>query len=206
VDTVRFPDGSTGELELVRHSGASAVVAILGDPEDPDPRIVLLRQFRYAAGGELFEVPAGRPDRPGEPWEEVAARELEEETGYVHGRLDRLTTIYTTPASPTSASTSSSPPAWSQGTTNLDHDEFVEVVVMPLSRVLAAIRDGRIIDAKSISPPLLLHLPALISVTGSRRGGADRVGPSATPRTALALSTSWVDICPPDWTIGRGGP
>jgi ADP-ribose pyrophosphatase len=150
LDTVRFPDGSTGDIELVRHSGASAVVAILGDPEDPDPRIVLLRQFRYAAGGELFEVPAGRPDRPGEPWEEVAARELEEETGYVHGRLDRLTTIYTTPGFTDERIHLFVATGLEKGTTNLDQDEFVEVVVMPLSRVLDAIRDGRIIDAKSI--------------------------------------------------------
>jgi ADP-ribose pyrophosphatase len=65
VDTVRFPDGSTGELELIRHSGAAAVLPVLGDPAGGDPQIVLIRQYRYAAGGYLYEVPAGRPDRPG---------------------------------------------------------------------------------------------------------------------------------------------
>jgi ADP-ribose pyrophosphatase len=151
VDTARFPDGSTGELELIRHSGAAAVVAILGDPDAPDPDVVLLRQFRYAAGGELFEVPAGRPDGPGEPWEDVAARELEEETGFVAGRLEWLTTIYTTPGFTDERIHLFLATGLTQGTTNLDHDEFVEVTTMPLSAVMAAIQDGRLIDAKSLS-------------------------------------------------------
>ena len=62
LDRVRFPDGSVGELELVRHRGASAVVPLLGSVEDPDPRVVLVRQYRYAAGGFVFEVPAGIPE------------------------------------------------------------------------------------------------------------------------------------------------
>src|SRR2546422_9392904 len=59
VDTVRFPDGSTGELELIRHPGAAAVVPCLSDPAGPDPTILMLKQYRYAAGGPLWEVPAG---------------------------------------------------------------------------------------------------------------------------------------------------
>ncbi|HYJ79821.1 MAG TPA: NUDIX hydrolase, partial [Longimicrobiaceae bacterium] len=97
IDTVRFPDGSTGELEMIHHSGASAVLPVMGDPGGPDPEIVLVRQYRYAAGGYLYEVPAGRPDRDGEPWEEVARRELLEEAGLVAGELRLLTVIWTTP-------------------------------------------------------------------------------------------------------------
>jgi ADP-ribose pyrophosphatase len=151
VDTARFPDGSTGQLELIRHSGAAAVVAILGDPDVPDPDLVLLRQFRYAAGGELFEVPAGRPDQPGEPWEDVAARELEEETGYIAGSFEPLTTIYTTPGFTDERIHLFLATDLSQGTTNLDQDEFVAVMTMPLSAALTAIQDGRIIDAKSLA-------------------------------------------------------
>src|SRR5688572_17585411 len=95
VDTVRFPDGSVGELEFIRHSGASAVLPVLSDPSGPDPQIMLIRQYRYAAGGFMLEVPAGRPDREGEDWEVCARRELEEETGLVAGELTFLTTIYT---------------------------------------------------------------------------------------------------------------
>ena len=105
-DTVGFPDGSTGRLEMLRHPGASAVVPFLDDPGEPDPRVILLRQFRHAAEGFIWEVPAGRLD-PGESPETCARRELEEETGMRARALERLTTIYTTPGLPTSGSTCS---------------------------------------------------------------------------------------------------
>ena len=59
VDTVRAPDGSTLELEIVRHPGASAVVPVLSDPGESDPTILMLRQYRYAGGGTMWEIPAG---------------------------------------------------------------------------------------------------------------------------------------------------
>jgi len=97
VDTVRFPDGSTGELEIIRHPGAAAIVPCASDPQtDPDPTILLIRQYRYAAGGLLWEIPAGTLD-PGEDPETCARRELLEETGVTAGRLQRLTSIWTTP-------------------------------------------------------------------------------------------------------------
>jgi len=66
VDTVRFPDGSTGELEIIRHPGAAAIVPCTSDPQgDPDPTILLIRQYRYATGGFLWEIPAGTLN-PGE--------------------------------------------------------------------------------------------------------------------------------------------
>src|SRR3989441_4642052 len=61
VDTVRYPDGSTGELEMIRHPGAAAVIPFASDPAGPDPTILMLRQYRYATGGTLWEVPAGTP-------------------------------------------------------------------------------------------------------------------------------------------------
>ena len=150
IDTVRYPDGATGELELIRHSGAAAVVPFLGPPDQPDSHVVLLRQFRYAAGGDLYEVPAGRPDREGEPWEEVARRELEEETGYVASGLRRLTTVYTTPGFTDERIHLFQATGLTRGTAALDDDEFVEVVSLPFSEALAAVGDGRIIDAKSV--------------------------------------------------------
>ena len=60
VDRVRFPNGTEGELEMIRHPGASAVVPFLGDLSEADPAILLIRQYRYAAEGYLYEVPAGR--------------------------------------------------------------------------------------------------------------------------------------------------
>ena len=150
IDTVRFPDGSVGELELIHHAGASAVLPIAGPLDDPDPEVLLIRQYRYATGGYLYEVPAGTPHHDGEPWEEVARRELEEETGWRAERLFPLTRVYTTPGFTDEVIHIWLATDLRQGASKLDDDEFVELVRTPLSVALAWIREGRIIDAKSV--------------------------------------------------------
>ena len=150
VDTVRFPDGSTGELEMIRHSGAAAVLPVLSDLDGPDPQIVLIRQYRYAAGGRLYEVPAGRPDRPGEPWEECARRELREETGLEAGTLRPLTSIWTTPGFTDERIHLFMATELTAGETEFDADEFVETVKLPLSEALRMVRDGEITDGKTM--------------------------------------------------------
>jgi len=96
VDRVRFPDGSIGELEMIRHPGASAVVPFLSDPRGADPQVLMIRQYRYATDGYLFEIPAGRLD-PDEDPRDCALRELKEETGCSATQVDHLFTMYTTP-------------------------------------------------------------------------------------------------------------
>ncbi|HEU0053671.1 MAG TPA: NUDIX hydrolase [Longimicrobium sp.] len=150
VDTVRFPDGSTGELEMIRHSGAAAVLPVLSDPDGDDPQIVLVRQYRYATGGWLYEVPAGRPDHPGEPWDQVARRELLEEAGLVAGELRHLTEIWTTPGFTDEKIHLYLATNLSAGETSYDSDEFMELVRLPLSEALEMVRDRRITDAKTI--------------------------------------------------------
>lgn len=162
VDTVRFPDGSSGELEFIRHSGASAVLPVLDDPAAADPTILLIRQFRYAAGGDLLEVPAGRPDFEGEDWEVCARRELEEETGLAAGRVEYLTTIFTTPGFTDELIRLYIATDLRPGTRTLDNDEFLEPVTLPLSEALARVRDGTISDAKTIC--------TLLYVAGFRLG------------------------------------
>jgi len=75
-DEVRLPDGKTTAREIVRHPGSVAIV-----PRQADGRIVLVRQFRYATGRELWEIPAGTCDKEGESSAETARRELAEEAG-----------------------------------------------------------------------------------------------------------------------------
>lgn len=150
MDRVRFPDGSTGELELVRHSGAAAVVPLIDESDPADPVILLLRQFRYAAGGELYEIPAGRPDSDTEPWEECARRELEEETGYRPGRLEYLTGIWTTPGFCDEVIHVFLGRDLEEGAVNTDADEFLSVVRLRLSAALDLVDGGEITDAKSI--------------------------------------------------------
>lgn len=150
IDTVRFPDGSVGELEMIQHSGAAAILPIVGDPGDPDPDIVLIHQYRYAAGGYLYEVPAGRPDRAGEDWEVCARRELEEETGLVAGRVERLTSILTTPGFTDERIHLFVAHDLRQGSSARDADEFIELVQLPFSRALEMLRTEEITDAKTI--------------------------------------------------------
>lgn len=150
MDRVRFPDGSEGELDLIKHAGASAVVAFVDPPDHEDPRILLLRQYRYASGGYLYEVPAGMPAYPGEPWDVCARRELEEETGRKARSWRALTRIHTTPGF--SDEVIRLWAAWDleEGTTNTDDDEFLDVLEVRRSRIQELIRSGQVTDAKSL--------------------------------------------------------
>lgn len=167
IDTVRFPDGSVGELEMIRHPGASAVLPILGSVDEPDPEVVLIRQYRYATGGYLYEVPAGIPLEEGESWEACARRELEEETGYRAGNLRPLTAIYTTPGFTDEVIHLYVATDLTEGVAALDHDEFVEVVRRPFSEVLEMIRTGEIVDCKSLVT--ILFAARFVMGGGARR-------------------------------------
>jgi ADP-ribose pyrophosphatase len=151
VDEVRLPNGHVVPLEIVRHPGAAAVV-----PVTTDGRVILVRQFRHATSGWLLEVPAGKLDRPGEPPEACARREVEEETGQRAGRLEPLGWIWTTPGfsdekiwlyaaydlTPTRAS--------------LQDDEVLTVETLPLAEAIGKAASGEIVDAKSVCALLRL--------------------------------------------------
>lgn len=148
VDRVRFPDGSEGEMEMIRHPGASAVVPFLSDPAGDDPQLLLIRQYRYAAEGYLYEIPAGRLD-PGEDPADCARRELREETGCTAERVERLFTMYTTPGFTDEKIHLFLAAGLTQGDSATEADEFLETVPTPLSRALAMIENGEIQDAKT---------------------------------------------------------
>lgn len=148
VDEVRFPDGSTGELEMVRHPGASAVVPFLSDPRGADPQVLLIRQYRYAAEGYLFEIPAGRLD-PGEAPRDCAERELKEETGCTAEQFDHLLTMYTTPGFTDEKIHVYMATGLVAGETKHETDEFLELRPVLLSRALEMIEAGEIRDGKT---------------------------------------------------------
>jgi ADP-ribose pyrophosphatase len=144
IDTVTLPNGVTIDLEMVRHPGAAAVV-----PLKDSGTVVLIKQFRHAAGGFIYEIPAGKLHAGEDPMH-CAARELEEEIGYVAGRLDRLTSILTAPGFTDEVIHIYKATALTRGQQQLDRDEVLEVLEFPLEEAIAMIVAGTIRDAKTI--------------------------------------------------------
>lgn len=148
VDRVRFPDGTIGELEIIRHPGASAIVPFLSDPSGADPQVLLLKQYRYAAGGTLYEIPAGRLE-PGESPEACARRELLEETGCTAESMTPLTSMFTTPGFTDERIHLFLASGLARGKSRHEADEFIEIETVSLSAALEMVERGEIQDAKT---------------------------------------------------------
>ena len=144
LDRVALPNGKECELEMIRHPGAAAVV-----PIDADGNVVLVRQYRHAAGGWLLEVPAGKLD-PGEAPERCAVREVEEETGLRIGKLEPLGWIWTTPGFTDERIWLFRGTELTEGRQDLQPDELLEVVRLPLDEAVKDAAEGRIQDGKSV--------------------------------------------------------
>lgn len=149
VDKVRFPDGSVGELEMIRHPGASAVVPFLSDPRGENPQVLMIRQYRYAAEGYLLEIPAGRLN-PGEDPRDCAVRELKEETGCSADQFEHLFTMHTTPGFTDEKIHLFMATGLVAGETKHEADEFLDLEPMLLSRALELVEAGEIKDAKTV--------------------------------------------------------
>lgn len=148
-DSVHLPDGVVAEMDILRHPGASAVVPFLSGPMGDEPQILLLRQYRYAAGGYLYEIPAGRLDEDETPIQ-CAARELKEETGCTADHIEPMTSILTTPGFTDEAIHLFIATGLTHGEPNREADEFVEIVIMRLSEALERISTGEITDSKTM--------------------------------------------------------
>jgi len=144
VETVTLPNGVTVDLETIRHPGAAAVV-----PMKDDGTVILIRQFRHAAGGFIYEIPAGKLN-PGETPLACACRELEEEIGYRAGSFELLTSIFTAPGFADEVIHVYRATGLTPGRQQLDRDEVLEVIPLPLAEAVDMIADGRIRDAKTI--------------------------------------------------------
>lgn len=144
VERVRLPNGNVCELEIVRHPGAAAVV-----PVDKEGRVLLVRQYRHAAGGYLLEVPAGKLD-PGEPPEACARREVEEETGHRASDLVSLGSILTTPGFTDERIWLFLATGLEPTRQSLEADEVLTVERVELSEAERMALAGEIVDAKSV--------------------------------------------------------
>lgn len=146
IERVALPNGTTVDLELIRHAGASAVAAV-----DEAGRVVLIRQYRHAAGGYVWELPAGVLD-PGEAPERCAVRELREEAGLAVAELRQLGTIFTSPGFCDERIHLFLARGLSEeGHAHEDDEVIAEVRRVPLPDALAMVRRGEIVDGKTIA-------------------------------------------------------
>jgi ADP-ribose pyrophosphatase len=143
VDRVRLPNGREMELELVHHRGAAAVVPVM-----EDGTVLLVRQYRYATGGWLLEIPAGKIDNQ-EPPEACAAREAEEEVGYRPGKLEPLGWVWTTPGFADEKIWLYLATDLQEAKQGLEDDEVLSIERMPLAEAVEKAFRGEIHDSKS---------------------------------------------------------
>ena len=154
VDTVKTPGGRETSREVVAHPGAVGILPIMADG-----RIILVRQFRYAVGRELLEIPAGTRE-PDETAEECAYRELEEEVGMRAGRLELMASFFVSPGWCNEELVIFR--AWDlePSTANLEDDEDLEVVIVRPDEIPQLIAGGQIADAKTLTS-LTMYLASL---------------------------------------------
>jgi ADP-ribose pyrophosphatase len=144
IERVPLPNGTTADLEIIRHPGGAAVVAI-----DADDRVCLLRQFRHAAGGWIWELPAGKIDNREPPFD-TARRELEEEAGMAAAAWQPLGDYLSSPGVFTevvhlflATQLTPLPP-------RPEEHEVFEIHWLPFADVLQMARSGELRDGKSL--------------------------------------------------------
>jgi ADP-ribose pyrophosphatase len=153
-DEVIEPGGVKATRDVIRHNGSVVILAVDTESNPKDPGILLIRQYRHAAGKLLLELPAGRIET-GEKLLPAAKRELIEETGYRAKRWSKHATYYASPGFLTETMTILLAEGLTQGDAAPEEDEKIEVHMMPLSEVLRLIHAGKIEDGKTLIGVLL---------------------------------------------------
>ncbi len=143
-DRLRETNGLEIVREVVRHNGGAGALPVFDDG-----RVALVRQYRHPARGELLEIPAGKLEI-GETPLECAAREVEQEIGWRAGRLEKLCEFYTTPGFCEEKLYIYLATDLQLSTQQLDEDELVEVVYLPLAEAVQMALGGEIEDSKTL--------------------------------------------------------
>lgn len=143
-DRLREANGLEIVREVVRHKGGAGALPVFDDG-----RVALVRQYRHPTGGDLLEIPAGKLEA-GETPLECAAREVEQEIGWRAGRIEKLCEFYTTPGFCEEKLYVYLATELQPSTQQLDEDEFVEVVYLPLSEAVQMALRGEIEDSKTL--------------------------------------------------------
>jgi ADP-ribose pyrophosphatase len=149
VDEIRTSTGVEALREIVENGGAVAVVAL-----DDRQRVVLVKQYRHAVRGLVVEIPAGKLDGAEDPLE-GAQRELREETGFRAGRFERLGNFYPAPAWSTELVYLYLAAELTPGPAQLEADEAIELLHVPLREAIELIHSGTIVDGKTVAALLL---------------------------------------------------
>jgi ADP-ribose pyrophosphatase len=153
-DTLKTPDGRETKFEIIEHSGSVVII-----PIDEKGKMLLVRQYRHATGGDLLELPAGTLDENEEP-RVCAAREIREETGMAAGVLTKLGEFYLAPGYSTEFMVVFLATGLSPNPLDADDDEFLSVESIPVAEAFERAERGEIPDAKSLAA-LFLAKPSL---------------------------------------------
>jgi ADP-ribose pyrophosphatase len=153
-DTVQEPGGVTATRDVIRHNGSVVILAVDAAKNPKDPGILLIRQYRHAAGKLLLELPAGRIE-PGETLLAGGRRELIEETGYRAKKWSKLVSYYASPGFLTESMSILLAEGLTLGKATPEEDEKIELHMTPLSEVLRLIHAGKIEDGKTLIGVLL---------------------------------------------------
>jgi ADP-ribose pyrophosphatase len=153
-DEVAEPGGVTASRDVIRHNGSVVVLAVDTKSNPADPGILLIRQYRHAAGKFLLELPAGRIE-PGEKPMAAGKRELIEETGYRAKKWSKHTTYFASPGFLSEAMNILLAEDLTLGEATPEDDEKIEIHMTPLSEVLRLIEAGKIEDGKTMIGVLL---------------------------------------------------
>jgi ADP-ribose pyrophosphatase len=143
-DTVKLATGRISTREICEHPGAVAVIALANKKE-----IVLIRQFRKPAERVLLEIPAGVFEK-GEKLKDAARRELEEETGYLAGKMKKCFSVYMSPGYSTEELHYFLATDLKKTAQRYEEDEHIEVVMMPISRAWRMVEQGKVHDNKTV--------------------------------------------------------
>jgi len=153
-DLLKTPDGHETKFEIIEHGGSVVIV-----PIDENGKMLLVRQYRHATGGDLLELPAGTLDEDEKP-EVCAAREIREETGMAAGVLTKLGEFYLAPGYSTEFMVVFLATDLSPNPLDADDDEFLSVESIPVAEAFERAERGEIPDAKSLAA-LFLAKPSL---------------------------------------------
>jgi len=153
-DEVKEPGNVRARRDVIRHSGSIVVLPL--DDSGRTPRVLLERQYRYAAGRRMWELPAGRID-PGENSLTAAKRELIEETGYTASRWQKALFFYVSPGFLDESMTVYLASGLREGVAQPEVDERIAVRFFPLRQAVRMATSGKIIDAKTIASLLWLE-------------------------------------------------